>query len=299
MVLSPAVEWSGLATRPGEAVPGRRTLLSSADRWDAIQVDLVHVTGPSEIPETSLPSHRLVAHLDGPAQTRFWCAGVTRLGECVAGDLCIFPATMPFAIRRDRQGRVVTAFLNPRVVEEVAADEHLPSPRELRPMFRARNPLLNELILALAEEVRTDNPGGPLYAETLGAAVAAQLLRTQLRVSLERRRPNGLGPMTLRRLFDYVEDHLTDKIPLSDLAAIAGMSTFQLVRRFKDATGLPPHQFVTRRRIERAKQLLSDPDSSVLEVALACGFASPSHFAQAFRMVTGVTPRSYRGTSGS
>ena len=298
-MLPPGVEWSRLGTSPGDSVPGRRTVLSRGDRWSAIQVDLVHVTGPSDIPESSLPSHRLVAHLDGPAQTRFWCAGVTRSGECVPGDLCIFPATMPFAIRRDRQGRVVTAFLNPRVVDEVAADEHLPSGRDLRPMFRARNPLLNELLLALAEEVRTDNPGGPLYAETLGAAVAAQVLRTQLRVPLERRGPNGLGAATLRRLFDYVEDHLTEQIPLRDLAAIAGMSTFQLVRRFKDATGLPPHQFVTRRRIERAKQLLSEPDSSVLEVALACGFASPSHFAQAFRLVTGVTPRSYRSTLGA
>jgi AraC family transcriptional regulator len=262
-------------------------------------VDLVHVTGPAEIPETILPNHRLVAHLDGPARTRFWCDGTAKAGECVPGDLCMFPATLPFSIRRDRQGRIVAAFLNPRIVEEIATDDRLPGPRELRPMFRARNPLLNELILALAEEVRTDNPSGPLYAETLGTAVVAQFLRTQLRVPRERRSQGGLGSTTLRRLFDYVEDHLADQIRLHDLAAIAGMSTFQLVRRFKDATGLPPHQYVTRRKIERAKQLLSEPDSSVLEVSLACGFASPSHFAQAFRVVTGVTPRSYRSASAS
>jgi AraC family transcriptional regulator len=224
---------------------------------------------------------------------------MTKSGECVPGDLCIFPAMFPFAIRRDRQGRVVTAFLNPRVVEEIASDDHLPSQPELRPMFRARNPLLNELILALAEEVRTGNPSGPLYAETLGTAVAAQFLRTQLRVPRERKTQGGLGPTTLRRLFDYVEDHLAEQILLRELAAIAGMSTFQLVRRFKETTGFPPHQYVTRRRIERAKQLLSEPESSVLEVALACGFASPSHFAQAFRVVTGITPTGYRSASGS
>src|SRR5262249_32951355 len=158
---------------------------------------------PSDFPETSFPEHRLVAHLDGPARTRFWCAGVTKSGECVPGDLCIFPAMFPFAIKRARQGRIVPAFLNPRAVGEVARDEHLPSAPDLRPMFRARNPLLNELILALAEEVRTGNPSGPLYAETLGAAVAAQFLRTQLRPG-ERRGSNGLGQPTLRRLFDYV-----------------------------------------------------------------------------------------------
>lgn len=298
-MVSPGVEWSRLATRPGEPVPGHRVLLSSGDRWDAIRVDLVHVTGPTEIPETTLPNHRLVAHLDGPARTRFWCAGTAKVGECVPGDLCMFPAMLPFSIRRDRQGRIVAAFLNPRIVEDIASDDHLPGPRELRPMFRARNPLLNELILALAEEVRTDNPSGSLYAETLGTAVAAQFLRSQHRVPRERRTQGGLGSTTLRRLFDYVEDNLAEQIRLRDLAAIAGMSTFQLVRRFKEATGLPPHQYVTRRKIERAKQLLSEPDSSVLEVALACGFASPSHFAQSFRVVTGITPRSYRSASGT
>jgi AraC family transcriptional regulator len=298
-MVAAGVEWSRLATRPGDPIPGRRTLLSSGDRWDAIRVDLVHVTGPTEMPETSVADHRLVAHLDGPAQTRFWCAGMTKTGECLPGDLCIFPASMPFAIRRDRQGRIVAAYLNPRTVDEIASDEHLPGLGELRPMFRARNPLLNELILALAEEVRTDNPSGTLYAETLGTAVAAQFLRTQLRIPRERRSQAGLDPAILRRLYDYVEDHLADQVRLRDLATIAGMSTFQLVRRFKEVTGLPPHQYVTRRKIERAKQLLSEPESSVLEVALACGFASPSHFAQAFRLVTGVTPRSYRSASGS
>ena len=98
MVLPPGVEWSRLATRPGDPTPGRRTLLSSGSRWDAIQVDLVHVTGPFETPETSLPTHRLAAHLDGPSETRVWFDGVTKFGECVPGDICIFPATMPFTI---------------------------------------------------------------------------------------------------------------------------------------------------------------------------------------------------------
>jgi len=298
MAVSLGVEWSRLATRPREPVPGHRTLLSSGDRWEGLRVDLIHVTGPTEIPETTLADHRLVAHLDGPTRTRVWFAGAGKVGECVPGDICIFPATLPFSVRRDRAGRIVATFLSPRLVDEVASDERVPGRRALRPMFRARNPLLNELLLALAEEVRTDNPGGPLYAETLGAAVAAQLLRTQLPAPHERRGAGGLGSTTLRRLFDYVEDHLAEQIRLSDLAGIAGMSTFQLARRFKDVSGVPPHQYVTRRRIERAKQLLCEPDSSVVEVALACGFASPSHFAQAFRFVTGVSPRSYRSASG-
>jgi AraC family transcriptional regulator len=72
------------------------------------------------------------------------------------------------------------------------------------------------------------------------------------------------------------------------------MSTYQLARRFKESKGLPPHQYVLRRRIERARELLRQPETTVLDVALACGFSSQSHFASAFRLFTGLTPRRYR-----
>jgi AraC family transcriptional regulator len=207
------------------------------------------------------------------------------------------PATMPFAVRRDRQGRIVVTLLSPRLVDEIATDARLPVRPEMRPLFRARDPLLNELLLALSKEVLADNPAGPLYAETLGAAVAAQLLHRHSRGARERPGRGGLGSRKFRLVSDYVEAHLGEPIRLRELAGIAGMSTFQLAHRFKETAGLPPHQYVTRRRIERAKELLRQANSSVIEVALACGFASPSHFAQVFRLLTGVTPRSYRGAS--
>ena len=262
-------------------------------------MDLVHVTGPLEIHETTLPDHRVVAHLDGPSRTRFWCAGTGKAGECVPGDICIFPATSPFSVRRNRQGRIVATFLNPeaggRSRERRAGSGATGAPADVP---GAESP---------AERAAPGTRGGgpdrqsqrSALRETLGAAVAAQLLRTQLLARHERRGAGGLDSLTLRRVFDYVEAHLAEQIRLSDLAALAGMSTFQLARRFKDATGFPPYQHVTRRRIERAKQLLCAPDSSVLDVAIACGFASPSHFARAFHFVTGVTPRSFRGASAS
>jgi AraC family transcriptional regulator len=93
---------------------------------------------------------------------------------------------------------------------------------------------------------------------------------------------------------DYIEAHLADTIRLQDLAEIAGVSSFQLVRRFKESKGQPPHQFLLRRRIERAREMLRQSDKTILEVALSCGFSSQSHFSAVFRTLTGLTPRRFR-----
>ena len=72
------------------------------------------------------------------------------------------------------------------------------------------------------------------------------------------------------------------------------MSPYHFARLFQRSTGLPPHQFVVRTRIERAAALLGDPELSVAAVSRAVGFRTPSHFSNVFRRVTGETPSAYR-----
>jgi AraC family transcriptional regulator len=237
----------------------------------------------------------LVAHIDGPARTDIWYAGKQYSGDVLPGDVCIVPAQTPYVVRRDRPGRIVATLLDAQLVQQTADDERAARPMDVEPRFCARDPLMSELLLALTDEVLADNPGGPLYAETLGAALAAQLLRKH-RAAPARLARGGLGVTTLLRLTEYIEAHLGDPIRLQDLADIAGVSSYQLVRRFKESKGQPPHQFVLRRRIERAREMLRQSDKTILEVALSCGFSSQSHFSGAFRLLTGLTPRKYRDT---
>ncbi len=67
-------------------------------------------------------------------------------------------------------------------------------------------------------------------------------------------------------------------------------------RHFKQATGMPPHQYVLRRRIERARSLLADTGISLVEIVLRCGFSDRSSFSTAFRQWTRLTPGGYRKT---
>jgi AraC family transcriptional regulator len=90
-----------------------------------------------------------------------------------------------------------------------------------------------------------------------------------------------------------VGDNLAADLTLAEIAHEVGMSPYHF-SRIKLSTGLPPHQYVMRQRIERAKALLTNTDLPVGVVAQEVGFASPSHFAQQFRRLVGTSPRSFR-----
>jgi AraC-like DNA-binding protein len=82
------------------------------------------------------------------------------------------------------------------------------------------------------------------------------------------------------------------------LAEQCGLSVNYFSRAFKECTGLPPHQWLIRRRIEVARALLSNPDISLAEVALICGFADQSHFTRVFSRVMGISPGAWRRNFG-
>ena len=79
------------------------------------------------------------------------------------------------------------------------------------------------------------------------------------------------------------------------MAAVAHHSAYHFARQFKAATGLPPHQYVLARRVERAKQLLQqDRDLSLAEIAACAAFSDQSQFSHHFKRLVGVTPRQFR-----
>ena len=96
------------------------------------------------------------------------------------------------------------------------------------------------------------------------------------------------------RVLDHIEAALDGELSLDALAEIGGMNPLYFARAFRKQFGESPHRFVLRRRIERGKRLLTETDTPLAEIALACGFASQSHFAATFRRQVGVTPGEYR-----
>jgi AraC family transcriptional regulator len=143
--------------------------------------------------------------------------------------------------------------------------------------------------------LESKNLAGQLYAESLADALVAHFLRRYgtSRHSL-RGVTGGLLPYKLQRTTAYIRDHLEEELSLATLAAVGETSPAHFARLFKHATGLAPHQYVIRCRMDQAKQLLAETDVSLSEIGLQVGCADQSHFTALFRKHVAMTPKAYR-----
>jgi AraC family transcriptional regulator len=104
----------------------------------------------------------------------------------------------------------------------------------------------------------------------------------------------ALQKWRLKRVFEYVDAHLSNRITLLDLAAVAGLSRMHFASQFRMATGLRPHEFVLRRRVQQAEELLRNSRMAIVEIALTVGFQTQAHFTTVFKRFAGCTPRQWR-----
>jgi AraC-like DNA-binding protein len=100
--------------------------------------------------------------------------------------------------------------------------------------------------------------------------------------------------IAVRRVRDHLDVHYADPICLDELAALAGMSKFHLVRMFRAGYGETPIRYLTRRRIERAQDLLRSANLTVTEICMLVGFASLGSFSSRFTELVGESPVAYR-----
>jgi AraC family transcriptional regulator len=213
----------------------------------------------------------------------------------VSGDLHINAADQPLFQRWTTSPRILVIALEQIFIEQVVRDAFDGNEPELRTVIGVRDPVIEGMAAAWRRELAERGAGGRLYTEGLGSALAVHLFRAY--GDGLRRAPlaiGGLGALRLRRVADYIEARLAEDVSLSDLAAVAGLSTHHFGEAFKTSTGRSPHRYLIERRIRRGKELLLGADRSIAEVALAIGFASHSHFTDNFRKLTGTTPSRFR-----
>jgi AraC family transcriptional regulator len=98
----------------------------------------------------------------------------------------------------------------------------------------------------------------------------------------------------IRHALAFIDSHLGDDLTLQHIAEALCVSPHHFAHVFRQAVGVAPHQYVIRRRVERAKELLDTTDLPIVEIALSVGCANQSHFSALFHRATGLTPHSYR-----
>ena len=113
----------------------------------------------------------------------------------------------------------------------------------------------------------------------------------------QRPKVSALAKWRLKKAADYVEAHLDESIRLADLAGAVGLTRMHFAAQFRAATGLRPHEFMLRKRVDRAKTLLSTSNAPLVDVALSVGFQTQAHFTTVFKRFAGETPLRWRRAS--
>jgi AraC family transcriptional regulator len=175
-----------------------------------------------------------------------------------------------------------------------ATGGQLAASTEVVPSVDLARPAIVRAMTALASQAARPGPGGLLHSESLATVVLLELARHRVLGDRAFRAALGRAGRELGRFADYVEAHLPEDLSLFTLAAHAGLSPSHLTRELRRVSGLAPHQYVLRRRAERARILLAMRDTSVGAVAHAVGFSSQAHLNLVFRRVFGITPGAYR-----
>ena len=148
---------------------------------------------------------------------------------------------------------------------------------------------------ALLDSVERANERSTLFIDHVALTFCAHVMRTYGNAPLPDDRPaGGLSPWQLRRVLDFIAAHLNDDPSIAELARECGLSSGYFSRAFRQTTGVTPHQWLIRRRVERARQLLLGNGLGLADIALVCGFVDQSHFTRVFAKLEGDSPGRWR-----
>ena len=260
-------------------------------------IRLLLLSDPPGLVEVPALRNTLVSIHFGPS-VHIACrrGGESYRGTAVHGDIDIVPAGMPSLWELKEKDTAFIMSVSPELINMVAEGfDFDPSRIEIRNRFQMRDAQLENIGWALKAEMESGYPCGNLYLDSLAVSVAARLVRCHSSISAESERPNGrLLGRRLKDVLSYIEDNLSQNISLDDIAGVAGLSVSHFKGLFRESVGLPVHQYVIRRRVERAKSLLGEGKMPISQIALETGFAHQSHLAHHMRRLLGVSPKTLR-----
>jgi AraC family transcriptional regulator len=211
--------------------------------------------------------------------------------------LTIVPAGGDHDIHTDRQIRVLAWMIDTERLQSIADQEGMSRGASvaIREAINHRDGEFWSIGQRLAAHLLAPIPGSRLYAEALDTKIALRLLWGFS--SLPGSRDACIERLThprFQRVIDYIHSSLGNEITLGELAELAGLSPNYFLGAFRRATGKTPHRYLTEQRVAKACELLSNPQLSIVDVALTVGFSSQSHFTTVFGRFMKATPASYR-----
>lgn len=217
-------------------------------------------------------------------------------GTTIHGDLEIIPPNLPGVWELKSRDTALVIGIKLRVLERVV-EEFGGDPSELKVFnrFQARDPQIEHIGWALKAEMESGYPSGRAYTDALATGLAARIVRNHSSSARASRVMEAPMPgRKLKTILGHIEDNLERDLGLEEIANVAGLSVSHFKTLFRKSLGLPPHQYLIRRRVERAAMQLRAGKAPIGQIALENGFCHQSHLALHTRRVLGVSPREIR-----
>jgi AraC family transcriptional regulator len=270
--------------------------------WTSVLVRVTQRRDPSgQAGMGTLPHPRIMLVTRGSVAVRRRDGAARRTAQLAPGKAWLVPAGAPLSYDWTGAGcgiREVILMVLPQ--DDLARTAALLSRGRSAPVTVPEAVLTEDPVVrsVLTELTRAMAAGvDELYAESSAAFLSAHML-SHYGTGAPGRVAAGREDARVQMAVEFMHDSLHLPVSLADIAASARLSPYHFLRVFRAATGVPPHRFLTRLRIDAARRQLEDSDLSVTEIALLCGFGSASQFSTAFRRETGMAPRTFRHSLG-
>lgn len=259
--------------------------------WPLAGVDVRRMTMPAGLIETRAARANWVSmHVGPPVAVECVCDGAVFQGIQAPGCINLTPAGAAGRWVDSEEAAIVLVAITPMYFRETArimgVDADVVS---LTPRFQVNDPQLSHIVSALALAAVDPARVVPLYLEGLARSVTGRLVSMYSSCRVRVLQPQELSSRQKRRVVEYIEGNLADKLGLADIARIADVSVSHFKTLFRQTFGLSVHQYVIQRRVEQAARLIGEQRSTMSDIAAAAGFAHQSHLARCMRRVLGVT----------
>lgn len=278
-----------------EAVSTQPPASTLKAEWDDITVEYSYMNALGEF-DVVMPRHA-VSVAFAPHDHVTWSVdeASSQTTALPPGSVFLFSSHDFVWHHRERASEYIHMMLDQKLLNRIACEGGLPTPVKIEHRVIFPDPTILQVAQLFKSEVESGGLAGKLYTESLRNLLAVHLVRNYTSAAVKPKLEDGpLDALRLNQVKDFIEERLAEDLTIADMAAVVHMSQFHFARAFKAATGTPPHRYLTTRRMERAKVLLSVTRLSVAEVTYRVGFDNKSHFISQFRKATGTTPKAYR-----
>jgi len=268
---------------------GKTLMNAAATPWQGFALEVRAVHGDGENPACYNPHPLLAFCTRGHGKASMTTGHHTSHIDIRPGNLCIFEQgyEVDHVAWSGHFAEMIALEIRPEALRNLMPEGN--GELHLKTHLSTTDATLSSLAIAMRDEVERGCTSGRMHAQGLSMALVSYLQSRYGSAGNAKRPPGRLSQADLRKVYDWVMQHLGEDFGIDELAAELHMSAVHFTRLFRASTGATPYRYVMEQRVRHALSLL-EGRLSLAEIAHAVGFSSQAHFTQVFKQLVGTTP---------